>query len=91
MVHVTDTALDRLEMVRNENALPADQGIALVPRSAGELGFIATTPAPEDQVIERDGKPIFVVPATFAEAFDKLVVDYSDTPEAQGFTVTQAE
>jgi hypothetical protein len=78
-------------MVRNENALPADQGIALVPRSAGELGFIATTPAPEDQVIERDGKPIFVVPATFAEAFDKLVVDYSDTPDAQGFTVTQAE
>ncbi len=37
MVQVTDKALDRLEMVRNENSLPEGQGIALVPRSAGEL------------------------------------------------------
>jgi Fe-S cluster assembly iron-binding protein IscA len=91
LVQITDTALDRLESVRNENALPADQGIALVPRAAGELGFVAAVPEPDDQVIERDGKPILVIPANFAEAFDKLVVDYTDTPEMQGFTIAQAE
>ena len=91
MVHVTDTALDRLEIVRNENALPAGQCIALVPRSDNELGFVAATPQPEDQVIERDGKPILVVPANFAEAFSNLVVDYRDTPEMQGFTITETQ
>lgn len=91
MVQITDKALDRLESVRDENALPADQGIALVPRAAGELGFVAAAPEPDDQVIERNGKPILVVPATFADAFDKLVVDYADTPEMQGFTISQVE
>ncbi|HYI15787.1 MAG TPA: hypothetical protein VEX37_10385 [Thermomicrobiales bacterium] len=91
MVQVTDKALDRLEMVRNENSLPEGQGIALVPRSAGELGFVAAAPEPDDQVIERDGQPLLVVPAGFAEAFDKLVVDYTDTPEMQGFTISQVE
>lgn len=91
MVHVTDKALDRLEIVRDENALPPEQGIALVPGAAGELGFVAAEPQPDDQVIERDGRPVLVVPASFAEAFDGLVVDYSDTPEMQGFTVSQAQ
>lgn len=91
MVHVTDTALDQLETVRDENALPADRGIALVPRAAGEFGFVAAAPQPEDQVIERNGKPVLVVPASFAEAFTDLIVDYTDTPELQGFTISQAE
>ncbi len=90
MVHVTDKALDQLEAVRDENSLPAGQGIALVPREAGELGFVAAEPQPDDQVIERDGKPVLVVPASFADAFSDLVVDYTDTPEMQGFTVSQA-
>ncbi|MDQ3549542.1 MAG: adhesin [Chloroflexota bacterium] len=91
MVHVTDMALDRLEIVRDENALPPEQGIALVPQAAGELGFVAAAPQPDDEVIERDGKPILVVPASFSAAFDNLVVDYADTPEMQGFTISQVE
>ncbi|MGH9174606.1 MAG: adhesin [Vicinamibacterales bacterium] len=91
MVHVTDTALERLEIIREENALPADQAIALVPRSESEIGFVAAVPQPDDQVIERDGKPVLFVPADFAEPFTDLVVDYVDTPEAQGFTITQPE
>ena len=91
MVHVTDTALDRLEAVRDENQLPPDQGIALVPHSSGELGFVAAAPQPEDQVFERDGKPVLVVPASFADALSNLVVDYADTPDIQGFTISQVE
>ncbi len=52
---------------------------------------MAAAPEPDDQVIERDGKPLLVVPAGFAEAFDKLVVDYTDTPEMEGFTISQVE
>ena len=91
MVHVTDTALDRLEIVRDENALPPEQGIALVPRAAGELGVVAAEPQPDDQVFERNGKPVLVVPAPFADEFNGLIVDYSDTPEVQGFTISQVE
>ena len=90
MVHVTDTAIARLEIVRDENSLPPEQGIALVPGAAGELGFVAAVPQPEDEVIERDGRPVLVIPASFAEAFNGLVVDYSDSPETQGFTVSQS-
>ena len=91
MVHVTETALERLEMIREENALPADQAIALVPRSDNEIGFVAAVPQPDDQVIERGGTPVFFVPADFAEPFTDLVVDYVDTPESQGFTLTKSE
>jgi Fe-S cluster assembly iron-binding protein IscA len=91
MVHVTDMALDRLEIVRDENSLPADQGIALVPSAAGEIGFVAAAPQPDDEVIERDGKPVLFVPASFTEAFTNLVVDYSETPEMTGFTISQVQ
>ena len=91
MVHVTDTALDRLKIVRDENALPADQGIAVVPRAEGEIGFVAATPQADDQVIERDGKPLLFVPANFAETFNDLVIDFADTPEMTGFTISQVQ
>jgi hypothetical protein len=91
LVHVTDTALDQFELLREANELPADQAIALVPRSASEIGFVAAAPQPDDEVIERDGQPVFFVPSDFVEPFTSLVVDYVDTPEAQGFTISQAE
>jgi hypothetical protein len=91
MVHVTDMAMDRLEIVRDENSLPDGQGIALVPSAGGEIGFVAAAPQPEDEVIERDGKPVLFVPANFTEAFTNLVVDYADTPEMAGFTISQAQ
>ena len=90
MVHVTDKALDQLEVIRRKNALPPEQAITLVPSAEGDLGFVATAPQPEDQVIERDGQAMLVVPATFAEAFGNLVIDYADTPDMQGFTISQA-
>jgi Fe-S cluster assembly iron-binding protein IscA len=91
MVHVTDQALDRLEALRDQNELPPEEGLALVRRETGDFAFAAVTPQPEDQVIERDGKPVMIVPAVFATSLDRLLIDYVDTPEMQGFTLSEQE
>jgi hypothetical protein len=42
-------------------------------------------------VIERGGQPLVFVPANFAEPFSDIVIDDVDTPDSQGFTISQSE
>lgn len=81
--------MDQLEMLRNAHQLPDEQGIALVPVEDGQLSLAAVTPEPEDEIVERDGTVLMVVPNVLAEPMGNMVLDYVETPEMQGFTLSQ--
>lgn len=87
MVHITDRAMDQLEAMRDQSNLPEGQGVALTPREGGKLGFTAATPNQSDEVIERGGTPVMIIPNELIEPLQAVVIDYVDTPEMQGFTL----
>jgi Fe-S cluster assembly iron-binding protein IscA len=91
MVQVTDQALDQFEALRDQMDLPMDQAVTLVPNDAGELGFAVSSPRDEDEVVERDGKPLISVPQPLIEPLKHVVIDYVQTDEAQGFTLTEQQ
>ncbi|HVX29589.1 MAG TPA: adhesin [Nitrolancea sp.] len=91
VVHITDRAMDQLEAMRDQSNLPEGQGVALTPREGGKLGFTAATPTQSDEVIERDGATVMIIPNELIEPLQSVVIDYVDTPEMQGFTLNPEE
>jgi Fe-S cluster assembly iron-binding protein IscA len=89
MVQVTDQASDQLEALRDQISLTPEQSVTLVPNDGGELGFAISTPESEDEVVERNGKPLVAVPQLLVEPLKNVVIDYIDTPEQQGFTLNE--
>lgn len=87
MIEITDRALDELETLRNASNPEPGQGIALVVTDSGELGFALTWPSENDQVFEREGEPVMIIPEVLSEPLDGVVLDYVDTQETQGFTL----
>ena len=88
MVHITDRAMEQLEVMRDQSNLPPGQGVALTPRQDGKLGFTAATPEQTDEVIERNGNPVMIIPQELIEPLQVVVIDYVDTDEMQGFTLS---
>ncbi len=89
MVRITDRAMDQLESMRDQSGLLPGQGVALTPREGGRLGFTAATPDSDDEVIERDGSTVMIVPKQLVEPLESVVIDYVDNAEMQGFTLNQ--
>ncbi len=89
MVRITDRALDQLESMRDQSGLLPGQGVALTPRDGGRLGFTAATPEEKDEVIERDGNTVMIIPEQLIEPLRAVVIDYVDSSEMQGFTLNQ--
>ncbi len=89
MVRITDRAMDELEAMRDQSGLLPGQGVALTPRDGGKLGFTAATPEEDDEVIERDGSTVMIVPRQLIEPLQSVVIDYVDDPDMQGFTLNQ--
>lgn len=89
MVRITDRAMDQLESMRDQSGLLPGQGVALTPRDGGKLGFTAATPDDDDEVIERDGSTVMIVPKQLVEPLESVVIDYVDNAEMQGFTLNQ--
>jgi Fe-S cluster assembly iron-binding protein IscA len=89
MVRITDRAMDQLESMRDQSGLLPGQGVALTPREGGKLGFTAATPESEDEVIERNGNTVMIVPQQLIEPLQSVVIDYVDDAEMQGFTLNQ--
>ncbi len=89
MVRITDRAMDQLETMRDQSDLLPDQYVALTPREGGKLGFTAATPESEDEVIQRDGNTVMVVPQQLVEPLQSVVIDYVNNDEMQGFTLNQ--
>lgn len=91
MVQITDRAMDQLEAIRDEADIPTGQGVTLVANESGELGFGVTAPQPEDEVVERDGKTVIIVPQLLSMPLQQVVIDYVETDEMQGFTLEQSQ
>jgi len=89
MVRITDRAMDQLETMRDQSGLLPGQGVALTPREGGKLGFTAATPEDQDEVIERDGNTVMIVPQQLVEPLQSVVIDYVDDADMQGFTLNQ--
>ncbi|MDI3340818.1 MAG: adhesin [Sphaerobacter sp.] len=89
VVDVTQRALDELEAIRQASNPQPGQGITLVVDDNGELGLALAWPQEEDQVIERGGQPVIIIPQVLADPLDGVVIDYQDTPGQEGFTLTR--
>ena len=91
MLQVTERAIDEFAQMRAQNNLEPDRGVGIVPQADGGLQVAAVQPGPTDQVIERDGEPVLVVPAALADRLDGLVLDYRDDPDMPQFTLTRPQ
>jgi Fe-S cluster assembly iron-binding protein IscA len=86
MFQVTEAAVDRMAEMRSEREIEPDQGMVLVVGEDSQLAVAVGAPQENDQVYERDGEPVVIVPAQLTPTLDGLVLDHS--PE--GFTVSRA-
>lgn len=90
MVQVTEQAMDQLEALREQIALTPEQAVTLVPNDAGELSFAIANPRQEDEIVERNGKTLVAIPQPLVEPMKHVVIDYVESPETTGFTLTEA-
>ncbi|CCF82687.1 adhesin [Nitrolancea hollandica] len=90
-MQITDRAMEKLEDLRDATAHEEGQGITLVMTEAGELGFAISSPRKSDQVFERNGEPVMIIPESLVEPLETVVLDYVETPEQTGFTLDQQE
>lgn len=89
MVHVTDRALDKLEQMRQMGGLSQDQVIGIGVGQDGGLRFDLITPSEQDEVIDRDGQPLMVVPAPLSDPLADAVLDFPEDADSR-FTLREA-
>jgi Fe-S cluster assembly iron-binding protein IscA len=87
MFQVTEAAVDRMAEMRAERNMEPDQGMVLVVGEDSQLAVAIGTAQENDQVYERNGEPIVIVPAQLGPTLDGLVLDHT----ADGFIVTRVE
>lgn len=95
MVDVTERALDELSTIREANNAQPGQGITLVVAENGDLSLALAWPEAQDQVFERDGEPVMIIPDVLAGPLDGIVLDYveasADTAGEGGFTLERQD
>ncbi len=91
MLSVTERAIDEFAQMRANSNLEPDRGMGIVPQADGGLQLASVQPGPTDQVIEREGQPVLVVPAVLADMLDGLVLDCKDTEGSPQFTLTRPD
>lgn len=90
MVHVTDRAIDKLAEMRQMGGLGPDQGIGIGVTQDGSLRFDLMRADANDEVIEKNGEPVMIIPQMLSQPLEATVLDYVDTPQEQKFTLTEA-
>lgn len=86
MFQVTEAAVDRMAEMRSEHDTTGDQGMMLVINENNQLAVAIGEAGEADQVFEREGEPIVIVPAQLEPTLDGLVLDHTD----EGFTIDPA-
>lgn len=90
MVHVTDRALNKLEQMRQMGGLSQDQVIGIGVGQDGGLRFDLMRPGTEDEVIDRNGQPLMVVPAPLSDPLAGAVLDFPEDADSK-FTLRESE
>jgi len=75
MVTITDTASDALRDVLETSNVPGGQGVRLVMQGPGQLGLVIDGPREGDQVVENEGRTVFLIDDTLSAALDGATVD----------------
>lgn len=86
-MHITDRALDKLGELRASSDATPDEGVTLVMSEQQQLGLALMVPGEADEVVERDGDPLVIIPAQLIETLSDFVLDYIETPGQEGFTL----
>lgn len=90
MVHVTERAIDKLTQMREMGGLGPDQGIGIGVTQEGGLRFDLMKANANDEVIEKNGEPVMIIPQVLSQPLEATVLDYVDTPQERKFTLTEA-
>ncbi|MGH2560929.1 MAG: adhesin [Thermomicrobiales bacterium] len=88
MVQVTDRALDKLEQMRQMGGLSEDQVIGIGVGQDGGLRFDLLKPTEQDEVIDRNGQPLIVVPAPLSDPLSGAVLDFPEDADSK-FTLRE--
>lgn len=87
MFQVTEAAVERMAEMRSERDTSDDQGMMLVIGENNQLAVAIGEANDDDQVFERDGEPIVIVPAQLEPTLDGLILDHTD----EGFTINRTD
>ncbi|HET8522482.1 MAG TPA: hypothetical protein VFL82_04555 [Thermomicrobiales bacterium] len=90
MVHVTERAIDKLAQMRQMGGLAPDQGIGIGVSQEGDLRFDLMKASSDDEVIEKNGEPVMIIPQVLSQPLEATVLDFVDTPQEQKFTLSEA-
>lgn len=90
-MEVTDRAMEKLEELRDQSNPQPGQGVSLVITENNSLGLTLAHPQETDEVVERNGDPVVIIPENLSETLDGLVLDYVNEPGQEGFTLEQQE
>lgn len=84
MLTVTTPAKELLRAIdfRDEGVLRLD------PLEGGQLGFVAGTPKPDDQIVEEAGQGLLHIAAPVSQHYDGHSLDRVETPEGPRLTIT---
>jgi thioredoxin 1 len=91
MLTVTAQAKEKLKEALGQQEGP-QVAIRIVPSGSqpGQLQLALDSPKEEDQVVERDeGSELLIMGPDVAAAVDGMVMDYQETPQGSGFTMTR--
>lgn len=86
-MQVTDRAMDKLEELRDSSNAGPDEGVTLVVTEQENLGLALMSPGEADEVLEKDGDPVVIIPETLIDTLNGFVLDYVETPGQEGFTL----
>ena len=84
MLQFTDRALDVLEEMRDLSDAAEGEAIVLYPEEDGGIGMGIGEPSPDDQIVERHGRPVVAVADELLEPFAGLVLDVVETSAETG-------
>jgi Fe-S cluster assembly iron-binding protein IscA len=89
---MTTTAKEKLKGTLQELTTDPEEAMRLIldPSNTDQLAFTLDKEKEGDQVLEtEDGKKVLLVAPDLASALEGIVIDYEETPEGPGYTVSK--
>ena len=92
MLTVTATAKEKLKETLEGQTTDPEEAIRLIPEPSNpnQLGFTLDKEKEGDHVVEsEDGRKVLLVAHDLAPALGGMVMDYQETPEGGGYTISK--
>ncbi|NIW10887.1 MAG: hypothetical protein GWN33_10195 [Gammaproteobacteria bacterium] len=92
MLTVTATAKEKLKETLQEQTTDPEEAIRLIPDPSdpNQLSFTLDKEKEGDHVVEsEDGRKVLLVAPDLAPALGEMVMDYQETPEGAGYTISK--